>query len=366
MPAVRELAPAEYPQWHRILAEAPEGNACQRADWLGLLHDTNPEEKFVILGCFDEQDLLQGGWAVAYGSRWGLNTTGRAEFFYSNPVLAVGAQPGRDHQTARRWTIVTALAEAMAARIPYIEVDCHPQFTDIRCLQYGGWEIKPVYTHTWDMSDPERTWQEMSHEKRRQIRRAQEHYSFGAAEDLETVRFFIQRYHETMAKFGWWISPVWESAFIARFRWMRSQDACRLYTARAKDGSLAAGVIVLLSREDQTAYLWRQGSGAEHVAAGVVPALYWQAASDLAGEFTTVNFGGSPQASLSRFKDYLGARAVLHFQMIRNSRPRRMAAQLRALRLKDQIYNVGMRLARRPIQRMLYALRKRGERSASD
>lgn len=360
MSTVRELAPAEYPLWHRILAEAPEGNACQRADWLGLLHDTDPAVQFVILGYFDDRNQLQGGWATTYTAQWGLRSSGRAEFFYSNPVLAVCPQGGYAHRAARRWTIVSALAEALAERIPFIELDSHPCFTDVRALQYAGWEVKAVYTHVWDMRrTPDQTWQEMNREKRRQIRHAQEEYVFGTAEDLESVGHFIQRYHETMGKFGWWISPVWEAAFVERFRWMRGQDACRLYTARTKDGALAAGVVALLSREDRTAYLWRQGSGADHVAAGVVPALYWHAACDLAGEFTAVNFGGSPGASLSRFKDYLGAHAVLHFQMTRNCRPRRVAAQTQALHVKDWVYNVGMRVARKPIQQMLYALRAR-------
>jgi hypothetical protein len=359
MPSVRELTPAEYPEWHCLLAEAPEGNAFQRADWLGLLRDTDPADQSVILGYFDDLDQLQGGWATTYRTQWGLNSTGRAEFFYSNPVLPVCSEHNFSHRTARRWTIISALAETLAERIPFIEVDAHPRFYDVRALQYAGWEVKPVYTHVWDMSDPEQAWQNMNHDKRRQIRHAQEQYAFGTTEDSETLAEFIRRYHETMAKFGWWISPVWEASFVERFRWMRARDACRLYTARAKDGSLAAGVVVLLSREDQTAYLWRQGSGADHMAAGVVPGLYWQAASDLASEFRTVNFGGSPLASLSQFKDYMGAQAVVHFQMVRNRRPRRVAAQRHALQLKDQVYNFGMRVAREPLQRMLFQIRER-------
>ncbi len=104
---------------------------------------------------------------------------------------------------------------------------------------------------------------------------------------------------------------------IERFRWMRERDGCRLYTAHTASGELVAGLVTLLSRADQTAYFCRQGSLAEHVAAGILPALYWHTATDLADEFPLTNFGGSLQASLSRFKDHLGARAVLHFQLMR-------------------------------------------------
>jgi len=138
---------------------------------------------------------------------------------------------------------------------------------------------------------------------------------------------------------------------------MRQRDGCRLYTARTAAGDLAAGVVVLLSREDATAYLWRQGSSPDLVQAGGIPALYWHAASDLAAEFPNVNFGGSPQASLSQFKDYLGAEAVPHFALSRCKRRYRIAALERAQWVKDTVYNLAMRVAFTPWQRLRHGQR---------
>ena len=117
---------------------------------------------------------------------------------------------------------------------------------------------------------------------------------------------------------------------------------------------MAAGLVVLLSREDQTAYYWRLGARKDLERVGVVPGLDWHAASDLAGEFQTINFGGSDNPSLSAYKDRWGARAAAHFGLCRNGRPPRRALLQYSLDLKNRVYNVAMRVAFRPWQRLRY------------
>jgi hypothetical protein len=64
----------------------------------------------------------------------------------------------------------------------------------------------------------------------------------------------------------------------------------------------------------------------------------------LAREFAFVNFGGSPQASLSRFKDYLGAQPRLHFRLVKNNRRARLWVYAMLRRSKDMAYNTVMAL----------------------
>jgi len=193
-------------------------------------------------------------------------------------------------------------------------------------------------------------WAAMTREKRREIRRAEENFTFSQEEGDAVLDAFLPLYHQTMYKFTWRPSLKWETIFKKRINWMLLRDGCRLYTARTADGELAGGVVALLSREDQTAYLWRQGSQAHQL--GLVSALYWRAACDLAGEFPQINFGGSPQFSLSQFKDYLGARAVPHLQFSKRNSRYKLALVETAYTLKDQLYNLLMRVAYRPWQKL--------------
>lgn len=353
MITVRELEQADLDAWNDLVAQSPHGNVFLRAEWLQMLSDTDSSLQILKLGCFDEKDRLVGGQAICWRKRWGMPVSTEFEFFYSGPVLASPTRKNPAHRASNHARILTALAQELAARLDYVRVDTHPSLRDVRALLYAGWQVEPTYTHIWEMQDVDLTWQAMHREKRREIRRAREQYSFGE-EGEEALDAFLPLYHQTMLKFSWRPSVRWEEMFRQRFRWMHERDGCRLYVARTKDGEMAGGVVVLPSREDQTAYLWRQGSGGDHVEAGVVPALYWHAACDLAGELPTINFGGSPQPSLSCFKDYLGAKAVLHFSLAKCDRRFRLSFLERAVKLKDTVYNMVAPVIYRPWQRMRY------------
>ena len=342
MPVVRLLGTQDYPLWNQLVATAPEGNVFLRSEWLQMLCETDPRLRFLIIGCFDDRERLLAGQALTYWRKWGLNIAAHFEFFYDGPLLARLPDKGTAHQAAHATALFSALQEAVTEQVEVIEVETHPALHDIRPFLYGGWQAKPLYTHLWRMERVESVWADMNREKRREIGHAQRIFTFGADESEQAVSSFLELYAETMQKFSWRPSVEWEDIFRQRFRWMRERDGCRLYLARTAQGKTAAGVVVLLSREDGTAYLWRQGSAEVQRESGVVPALYWAVASDVANEFATINFGGSPQPSLGAFKDYLGATPTLHFQLNYCSRPLQLHLLEQAWRLKDHVYNLGM------------------------
>jgi hypothetical protein len=67
-----------------------------------------------------------------------------------------------------------------------------------------------------------------------------------------------------------------------------------------------------------------------------------------------VDFGGSPQPSLGRFKDFLGAQATVHFNVTHCNHPHRWQAYQLAQHFKNRTYNFLMRLAQRPIHWLLH------------
>jgi hypothetical protein len=341
MLAVRELGREDYAVRNQLVADSPQGNVFLHADWLQMLGDTDPDLRSLILGCFDDEGRLVGGQAVTYHQRWGMDISATFEFFYSGPMVApvAGNQAGG---VTRAAAIVSALAEALAERLAYVEFETHPAFGDVRPFLYAGWQVVPTYTHIWPMDDVDRAWRAMSQGKRRRIERARKQFTFGVEEGDAVLDEYLPLHHQTVRKFYWQPSPTWEAIFRRRFHWMRERDGCRLYTARTGTGELAGGELVLLSREDETAYIWQQAFDREYLAQGISPALDWYAASDLATEFPQVNFGSSPYPSLAQFKDEMGAEPVVHFTVRKNNARFRWAIYQRALKLKDRVYNLAM------------------------
>lgn len=315
------LDPAIDAMWDALIIDSPQGTAFHRSDWLRMLGDTDPVDlrihRFLLR---DAKGRVRAGWALPVASFFGLRVCHSFEFFYAGPLLCPDLAGGSVHEASERWAALSTLAGTVGRTLDIVVAECHPSLQDLRPLMRSGYQIVPEYTHRWPVRGLEQVWAAMNREKRRQIRRAREQYRFRLDEDLTSLDQFFGLYRRTVAKFGQAPSRLWEDVLKRRLAWLRARDGCRLYACQDADGTGLASVLVLLSREDGTAYLWRAGSVPTGRSVEPLPALYWYVAESLADEdrqWDYINFGGSPTASLSRFKDYLGAMPVLHFRLIR-------------------------------------------------
>jgi hypothetical protein len=358
MYTMRPLSADDYPQWNRLIAESPHGKTFLRAEWLHMLAETDSQYHAMILGCFDSEGRLAGGQAVCYQQRWDLRIVNGFEFLYSGPVLAKSVQHCNATRSAKYYEVLGTIGKAMSEQFASVACETQPTLTDVRPLLYDGWAATPVYSHMWRVGDSEYAWSNMNHAKRNQIRHMQKRYRFDIEESTAAVDSFVGLYRDTMTKFGWRPSLRWEGILHERFHWMRQRDGCRLYTVREPGGAMVGGVVAILSPDDHTALLWRVGTRPDFTDAGGAPALYWHAACELSAEFPDVDFGWSPQSSLSHFKDYMGATAELHFRATQCNQRARLALLNGAQRAKDAIYNWMRPLAYGSWQRLRYGRRQ--------
>lgn len=343
------LGAAADPRWDELVETSPQGNAFLRSDWLAMLRDTDGRGlAFHRIGYFDKQDKLVGGWALPYRSALGLRYAAEGfEFFYAGPLLAPELATPDMHHIKQRHEVLTQLANTMRQATDLVVAETHPSLHDVRDFLYDDWVISPEYTHIWDMADPDYILQQMNREKRREIRRGMAEYKF-AREEYNPSAFaeFMAVYRKTMRKFDWYPAHDWQLRLNRRLDWLRECDGYRLYTARNPSGGLAAGVLILLSPADQTAYLWKMGHDTDNRDSRVVPALYWSASMDIAEnepKLRYMNFGGSPFPSLGQFKDYLVGQPTLHFRLIH----RRPSVRLGLWRLSENYKCAGRQLLAR-------------------
>jgi hypothetical protein len=333
---LRELTAADDARWDALVAGSPQGNAFLRSDWLRMLIETSADQLDVFrVGVFNARNELRGGWAVPYRVRAGLRLSYGFDFFYSGPMLAADPVRSVKRGMGDRQKVLTDLARGVADRTASVVLEAHPNLEDARPFLYERWIVAPEYTHLWDLSEPDALWDGVNREKRREIRRTQANCRIGR-EATTPANFaeFMRLYRESMAKFSWYPTPDWEAILLERIRWMEARDGCRLYIVRDSTGGMMAAVLVLLSREDQTGYYWRMAYSPAGRQAAVVPGLYWQTAMELRAEqlgVRFINLGGSPQAMLSQFKDYMGATPTVHYRLIH----RNETARLRLLQALD-------------------------------
>lgn len=326
-------------RWDSLVAASPQGSAFLRNDWLNMLQETDHRNlEFLRVGYFDTKEQLMGGWMLPYRNHLGLRCAAEGfDFFYAGPLLCPELSTPDMHHLTERHAVLTGLATYMRRETGLVVTETHPSLQDVRDFLFSGWIISPEYTHIWDMLHPEALLARMNREKRREVRRGLETYNFARMEGNEQAfDGFMHIYRATMRKFGRYPTLDWQTRLQRRLEWLLPRDGYRLYTAYTQSGDLAAGVLVLLSREDNTGYLWRMGHHPELGGSRVVPALYWWAALDLSRnkpQLRYINLGGSPLASLAQFKDYLVGQPTLHFRLIH----RRYSVRLGLWWLEDRV-----------------------------
>lgn len=332
---IQNFPPGAEEDWEALVKVSPTANRFQHLDCLQMLEETDSyHTRFLRLGVYNAKGSLRAAWALPYRAHLGLRYSTYFEFYYAGPMLHPDLETGSVHVAKERLDILHLLAQTFSERLHVIEAESHPRLNDLRGLQYAGWTLRALYTHVWEFNDPDVVFAAMNRERRRLIRRAGEHYTFAPLHGNDSSDAFIHLYRELVKKFDWTPLPRWDHDLKQRLAWLRDRDAGLVYGARDEEGRLCAAVILLLSREDRTVYLWRCGYIPDQNAHTVIPALYWNACLHIRDQWNlpfTANFGGSPRRTLSHFKDYLGAKPVLHFKLIRD-RPGPPAATWRALR----------------------------------
>ncbi|HMO04973.1 MAG TPA: GNAT family N-acetyltransferase [Kiritimatiellia bacterium] len=333
--------------WDALVSASPDANSFLRWESLDLIARTDSYGvRFHRVAVIDVEGGFRGAWALPFRTKAGFRYSTYFEFFYAGPFLHPDLESGSVHHARERMEVMQALASAQADFLDVIEAETHPAMTDVRPFLYAGWQVHPLYTHVWDMSDQEQVWNSMNREKRRLIRRTTDTMRFGFEPGDGVIEDFITLYRRLITKFDWVPLPRWDHDLRRRLVALRDRDEGRLYAGRDAAGELKAAVITLLSRDDRTAYLWRCAYTPDPEAHTVVPTLYWQASIALRAEWGAplhVNFGGSPRLTLTLFKDYLGARPVVHYRLVHERPGLKTGAWRMARRWKESVRRIATR-----------------------
>lgn len=349
---VRPVPEEEDASWDAFVDASPTGNRFLRSDCLRMLEQTDSVGiRFERLGAFASDGTLRGAWALPYAQRFRVRASTYFELFYAGPMLAPELESGSVHEADERLEVLHGLAEGHGKRMHLIEAEAHPRFRDARGIRYAGWTLQTRYTHIWDFESPEELFGRMNRERRRLIRRAQETYEFAPEPPETAIRDFTPVYRALMKKFDWFPSRRWERDLSARLDWLQANGVAGVYGARDASGVLQAAVVVLLSPQDHTVYLWRCGYDEDAGGNSVIPALYWNACLHWREQWGTpfyANLGGSPHYTLALFKDYLGAKVVPHLRLVYH-RPGVSAIGWRAARKTRYLTRCALARARKTL-----------------
>jgi hypothetical protein len=319
----REIQPTQEAAWDELVRVSPQGNAFLRAGTLrALAAHEHPAARVWRVGAFREDGTLAAGWAVLARSRAGLRYCSSFPLFYAGPILA--PEWNEPKRVTQGMDLLKGLARELQRGLDVIDTESAPGLPDARGLIYAGCRAEQIYTHVWPACPADDLVRQLNRSKRQESASAAGRHVFGwKTAEAETLDRFDRMHNQTLTKFKWVASRAWRATLLDNIRDLERIGVCRLFAAAPSSAphEPCALVTVLLSPDHRCAWLWRVAYRTED--SGLIPALYLRAGEAVKREFGaewTINFGGSPNLSLARFKDYLGAVPTPHWR-IRWQRP---------------------------------------------
>lgn len=315
----RPITNSDDAAWNELVCASPIGNAfLQSATLVALAANEVPRAQVWRVGAFAaDSGRLEAGWAVLKRRRLGIRYCSSFPLFYAGPVLhAEWLVPER---VTARMDLLYGLTCELQKELDVIDTEAAPELPDVRGLLYAGCHVEQIYCHVWPACAPEEVSRLAKRTKRQEAASARKRHQFGWRNaDPKTLAAFECLHKITLRKFKWVAPETWHIALRNNMVALETLGICRIYAAapRQTPDDPCALVSVLFSPAQQRAWLWRVAYQTDD--SGLVPALYLHAAEAIKAEFGsawTINFGGSPNRSLARFKDYLGATSVGHWRI---------------------------------------------------
>lgn len=302
--------------WDQFVLSSAQGGDFLKTDVLfSLSKNEIPAAKVIRLALAspDQPDLFLAGWAFLVRKRYGVSYNSSFPLFYCGPCLAPPLD-GPDGSASKRLDLINQLAEEAKKYMDVIDCESHPSLTDPRGLLYAGYHVSCKTCHVWKPTG-ESSFKHLNKTKRNEANRAKRSHTFDwVPVSQESIDRFSKLHDSTLDKFSWHAPQEWRNALANHTLTMGEMGVCRLFASMPENSVAPDSMVsVLLNHAHKTAFLWRVGFSSDET--GLIPALYASATDAVREEFGsdwTINFGGSPRLSLSRYKDYLGADVVGH------------------------------------------------------
>lgn len=316
---IRPLRTDEDALWDAFVRRSPNGNAFLLSETLSALAaNETPVASVRRIGAFVAgTSTLEAGWAVLVRRRAGVRYCSSFPLFYAGPLLS--PEWNDASRATQRMELLCGLAKEMQQGLDSLDTEAAPNLPDVRGLIYAGCIIEQIYCNIWPACTPEELIKLPNRSKRQEAASAAKRHVFGwRPADANLLQTFDRLHNQTLKKFKWVASEAWRKSLIKNIAALETSGICRVFGAAtlSEPERPCALVTVLFSRDHHTAWLWRVAYQTED--SGLIPALYLQVAETIKKEHGadwTINFGGSPNLSLARFKDYLGATPVPHWRI---------------------------------------------------
>ena len=294
---VKELTSEELTAWDRLVTASPQGTVFHTSNWL-FRTASSLNKMPVILGCYEDEELIGGCPLLLPGSRGLLRTASSAALLapYGGIVIGSIESTKRREQELHNNKVIAAICDYIAQRrFDHIELVNSPGLEDIRWFTQNGWDVKVYYTYALPIDGDVSN--RISKNARRSINRA-------AKQGVTVARHFDPEvyWNLTVNTFGKQNSrpPFSKKHLLSMLDMIREKDLGEMWVARTSSGEIAAAEVVIY--DTKTVHRWSAASAEEHLNTGATSLLLSEIiAHSVERNYPSINLMAGNMAHLSAF-----------------------------------------------------------------
>ncbi|WP_298669782.1 GNAT family N-acetyltransferase [uncultured Methanofollis sp.] len=270
--SVRRLEPDELPVWDAVVSSAPEGSIFHSSPWLSVM-SCGREIDYTVYGFFNGDDLI-GGCPLFFYQIGGLISVGTS-IPPMNPYGGIVLLPLEEGSARaceqRQQDVVRSLIQQMKVEnYASIHIVHAPEWQDIRCFIWEGWETNVLYTYYLDPANFS-----MSRNARRNMKKGRENGI--VIQKFEDIDMFYKLFEYTFQNRGM-APPLQKPLLRSIFKTFHERGNCELVTAHNRDGDVIGGDIYLT--DNRRVYRWAAATTPEAKASGASFLLLYESLLD--------------------------------------------------------------------------------------
>jgi hypothetical protein len=224
---------------------------------------------------------------------------------YLGPIVRQDPRSKPDRQTAQAVAVMEGLIEYLEEHFDVFALETHPALLDLRPFFWADWNVTPVYTYYFDLTDLPGAGQRICREHSRMIRRAERAgVSLDRRSDFETFyRLYLATYdrQDKLLEYP-------KSTYRQVVEEYDRAGLVRWFFARHEGRDVAAFITVV---DGPVAYAWLCGGDPSALQLGVNQFLHWSTVEQSAAEgCRTYDYLGALSRTVAMFKSQFGCRLV--------------------------------------------------------
>lgn len=309
---IRYLNQSEYLNWDAFVDECDDGTIFNKSFWIENLFKSQSNITFKIVGCFDKDSKLIGGFAFGYIKKFSLFKIIVPPSLTPYSGILIKDRPSKYVSKAENYklSISEEIINFLNKNFSQVTIILSPEYRDIRGFIWNKFSEKVKYTYSSTLEDTNYLFESFDPDVKRQIKKLESsNYTINKSDSIETF-FNLQEKSFLRQQYSFKLS---KKQFFEFLKELDSEKCYKVYTIYQDEIPTYSTVIIF---HKQSAYYWLAGGDPEFFAKGHNKVLLWEIILDLNKEgIKYFDFVGANTPSVSKYKSNFGFGLVPYYYL---------------------------------------------------